>query len=50
MENIKILELTNDPTKKKVIKANGVIEFQDRKENDAYEKGVSYLQQLREIN
>jgi len=27
MENIKILELTNDPTKKKVIKANGVIDF-----------------------
>ena len=43
MENIKILELTNDPTKKKVIKANGVLEFEDRKDNDSYQKGVSYL-------
>ncbi len=27
LENIKVLELSTDPNKKKVIKSNGVIEF-----------------------
>ncbi len=45
-----MLELSQDPKKKKVVKENGVVEFQDRPENDAYEKGVSYLEQLRSVN